>query len=79
MNFSVRRASEGLDGIGPETNTSKTVLLKEGVGEFQNLRGGSQIIPYGDDRICIIHEVDLWKNKLEQKEKFFLKIWIYNL
>jgi FkbM family methyltransferase len=54
--------------VDPETNTSKTVLLKEGVGEFQNLRGGSQIIPYGEDRICIIHEVDLWKNKLEQKD-----------
>ena len=54
--------------VDPETNTSETVLLKEGVGEFQNLRGGSQIIPYGDGRICIIHECDLWKNKLEQKD-----------
>jgi hypothetical protein len=50
-----------------KTNTSETVLLKEGVGEFQNLRGGSQVIPYGDDRICITHEVNLWKNKLGQK------------
>ena len=64
--------------VNPETNTSETVVLKEGVGEFQNLRGGSQIIPYGDDRICIIHEVDLWKNKLEQKDAKYthrLVIW----
>jgi len=64
--------------VNPETNTSKTVLLKEGVGEFQNLRGGSQVIPYGEDRICIIHEVDLWKNKLEQKDAKYthrLVIW----
>ena len=54
--------------VDPETNTSETIILKEGVGPHQNLRGGSQIIPYGDDRICIIHEVDLWKNKLEQKD-----------
>ena len=54
--------------VDPKTNTSETVILKEGVGQHQNLRGGSQIIPYGDDRICIIHEVDLWKNKLEQKD-----------
>jgi FkbM family methyltransferase len=54
--------------VNPETNTSETVILKEGVGQHQNLRGGSQIIPYSDDRICIIHEVDLWKNKLEQKD-----------
>jgi GR25 family glycosyltransferase involved in LPS biosynthesis len=64
--------------VNPETNTSETVVLKEGVGEFQNLRGGSQIIPYGDDRICIIHEVDLWKNKLEQRDAKYthrLVIW----
>jgi GR25 family glycosyltransferase involved in LPS biosynthesis len=64
--------------VNPETNTSETIILKEGVGEFQNLRGGSQIIPYGDDRICIIHEVDLWKNKLEQRDAKYthrLVIW----
>jgi hypothetical protein len=54
--------------VNPETNTSETIILKDGVGPHLNLRGGSQIIPYGDDRICIIHEVDLWKNKLEQKD-----------
>ena len=65
--------------VNPETNTSETVVLKEGVGEFQNLRGGSQIIPYGDDRICIIHEVDLWKNKLEQRDaKYTHRLVIWN-
>jgi hypothetical protein len=54
--------------VDPETNTSETVILKDGVGPYQNLRGGSQIIPYGDDRICIIHECDLWKNQLGQKD-----------
>jgi hypothetical protein len=54
--------------VDPETNTSETVILKDGVGPHQNLRGGSQIIPYGDDRICIIHECDLWKNQLGQKD-----------
>jgi FkbM family methyltransferase len=64
--------------VNPKTNTSETVILKEGVGLHQNLRGGSQVIPYGDDRICIIHEVDLWKNKLEQKDAKYthrLVIW----
>ena len=64
--------------VDPKTNTSETVILKEGVGQHQNLRGGSQIIPYGNDRICIIHEVDLWKNKLEQKDAKYthrLVIW----
>jgi len=48
--------------------TSETIILKEGVGNCQNLRGSSQIIPFEDKRICIIHECDLWKNKLEQKD-----------
>jgi len=54
--------------VDPETNTSKTVVLKPQIDSFNNLRGGSQIIPYGDGRICIIHECNLWKNKLEQKD-----------
>ena len=48
--------------------TSETIILKEGVGNCQNLRGSSQVIPFEDKRICIIHECDLWKNKLEQKD-----------
>lgn len=48
--------------------TSKTIILKNGVTQHQNLRGGSHIIPYNDGRMCIIHEVDLWKNKLQQKD-----------
>jgi hypothetical protein len=48
--------------------TSETIILKEGVGNYQNLRGSSQVIPFEDKRICIIHECDLWKNKLEQKD-----------
>jgi FkbM family methyltransferase len=54
--------------VNIEDNTSETIILKDGVGPHLNLRGGSQIIPYGDYRICIIHEVDLWKNKLQQKD-----------
>jgi FkbM family methyltransferase len=50
------------------TNTSETVILKDGVGKHLNLRGGSQVIPYKNKRICIIHECDLFKNKLEQKD-----------
>lgn len=52
----------------PETKSSKQVLVKSGIGPHQNLRGSSQIIPYKGKYICIIHEVDLFKNKLEQKD-----------
>jgi hypothetical protein len=32
------------------------------------LRGGSQVIPWNGYRICIVHEVDLKKNYLDQKD-----------
>ena len=50
------------------TCTSQTIVLKNGVTQNQNLRGGSHIIPFKGGRMCIIHEVDLWKNKLQQKD-----------
>ena len=48
--------------------TSKTIILKNGIDNLQNLRGGSHVIPFKGGRMCIIHEVDLWKNKLQQKD-----------
>jgi FkbM family methyltransferase len=50
------------------TGTSQTIVLKNGVTQNQNFRGGSHIIPFKGGRMCIIHEVDLWKNKLQQKD-----------
>ena len=49
--------------------TGKSIqrFVKQGVGPHQNLRGNSQVIPYKGKRICVIHEVDLFNNKLEQK------------
>ena len=54
--------------VDRDTGTSKTIHLKNAIGNLQNLRGGSHIIPYKNKRICIIHECDLWKNKLNQKD-----------
>jgi len=54
--------------VFPDTNSSKQVVIKDGVGEFQNMRGNSHVIPYKGKYICIIHEVDLYKNILAQKD-----------
>jgi FkbM family methyltransferase len=54
--------------VDRDAGTSKTIHLKNGFGNLQNLRGSSHIIPYKNKRICIIHECDLWKNKLNQKD-----------
>jgi FkbM family methyltransferase len=54
--------------VDRDNGTSETIHLKNGFGNLQNLRGSSHIIPYKNKRICIIHECDLWKNKLNQKD-----------
>lgn len=43
-----------------------------------DMRGGSQVVRWGDYRIAVIHEVDLWKNYLEQKDGAYahrLVVW----
>jgi len=63
-----------------ETLQSEQVVLKQGVGEFQNMRGSSQIVRWGDYRICIIHETALWKNKLDQRNaKYTHKFIVWDL
>lgn len=52
-----------------ETASSETVLLKKEITPLpRDLRGGSQVITIGDYRIAITHEVDLWKNELDNKD-----------
>lgn len=52
----------------PVTGKSIQRFVKQGIGPHQNLRGNSQVIPYKGKRICVIHEVDLFNNKLKQKD-----------
>jgi len=43
-----------------------------------DMRGGSQVVRWGDKRIAVIHEVDLWKNYLVQKDGRYahrLAVW----
>ena len=52
----------------PATKETKTIVLTE----FQNLntrdlRGGSQVIPYGDYYLGLLHEVDLFKSEAGRK------------
>lgn len=54
------------------TGTSKTVVLKEQSIKFpRDLRGGSQVISYGNYRIAITHEVDLWHNEQNRKDAHY--------
>lgn len=52
----------------PETKTTETIILKEYTPlETRDLRGGSQVIPYGDNYLTITHEVDLFKSEAGRK------------
>lgn len=62
-----------------ETRECTQVLHKEqSYVHPYDMRGGSQIVQWGDFRIAIIHEVDLWKNYLQQKDGAYahrLVVW----
>lgn len=62
------------------SGTSEQVVIKEGIGNLQNMRGSSQVIRYGDYRICVIHETKLWKNKIDQRNaKYTHRFVIWDL
>jgi hypothetical protein len=52
-----------------ETNTTDIVFLKDwkdlGCGD---LRGGSQVIPFGDYRMCVVHETFLYNSEAGRKD-----------
>jgi hypothetical protein len=55
--------------VNPETKTCERVYLKNwkdfGCGD---LRGGSQVIPFGDYRMCIVHETFLYNSEAGKKD-----------
>lgn len=62
------------------TNSSKTVVqsnkLLTGV---RDLRGGSQVIAWGDHYIAITHEVDLWNNEPGNKDgRYYHRIVVWD-
>jgi len=57
----------------PNTNVTTTVHLDETqfIPGLPDLRGGSQVIPYGDYYLAITHEVDLFKSEHGQKDAVY--------
>lgn len=48
---------------------SKTVVTKEGTRPGKrDIRGGSQVIPFGEHRLAIIHETDYWRHESNEKD-----------
>lgn len=59
--------------VNPITKTSKSIFTSKQKFDLEgDLRGGSQVIPYKDNHIALVHEVRLFNNKLGQKDaKYF--------
>ena len=57
----------------PETKTTNTVFLDQTnhIPNLPDLRGGSQVIPYGDHYLALTHEVDLFKSEHGQKDAVY--------
>jgi hypothetical protein len=55
--------------VDPETQSSKQVFLGNwrdlGCGD---LRGGSQVIPFGEYRMCVVHETSLYNSEAGKKD-----------
>jgi len=55
--------------VNPLTKMSETVFMGTShIPDVRDFRGGSQVIPWKNYRICLLHEVNLFNNKLEQKD-----------
>ena len=54
----------------PDAHTTTTVHLDQNayIPGLPDFRGGSQVIPYGDYYLAVIHEVDLTKHETGQKD-----------
>lgn len=64
--------------VDPNNLTTETVYLGNSlINLSHDLRGGSQVIPYGDDyRIAITHQTDLTFSKLGRKDATYLSRFI---
>ena len=62
--------------VDTETNTSEVVISKPLVGQLNNLRGGTQVIPFGKGHLCIIHECKLWYNAAENRNVLYTHRWV---
>ena len=60
-----------LEVMKAEGTMAQQVALKQGIQPEKDQRGGSQLIRWGSVYIAITHEVDLFKNYLQQKDGIY--------
>ena len=58
--------------VDMENNVADTVFLGEKVIQgYGDWRGGSSVINWGENRVAIVHEVDLFHNELGNKDAYY--------
>jgi hypothetical protein len=59
--------------VDPKTGNSRTIHISNSVNAPNDFRGGTQIIPFGNDghRIALIHEVDLFQSEHNRKDAVY--------
>ena len=66
--------------VNPYTGDCESLFVKEQnqnlINTHRALRGSSQIIPYNDGYIALLHEVDLYLNELQRKECNYYMKWV---
>jgi hypothetical protein len=54
--------------VDPASGSSETIFLGEHSPLGNDLRGGSQVISWGDKYLAVVHEVDLFKSEAGRKD-----------
>lgn len=54
--------------FNPESNNTEVVHLDSLRTDLKDMRGGSQVIPWKDGWIALVHDVDLYFNDINQKD-----------
>lgn len=63
--------------VNLKDNSSISTFLDDfTMDNIMDLRGGSQVIPFRDHYLCIVHDCDLFRNKLDQKDATYMHRWI---
>mgnify|MGYP006919332625 CR=1 FL=1 len=58
--------------MDPKTGKSETIHFNENIVSISgDIRGGSQLIPYNDGYIAVIHEVDLFNSREGRKDAIY--------
>jgi len=63
--------------VDPDTKTCVTTKTGQSVAYNQDLRGGSQVIPYKDGYLALVHVVNLFKSEAGRKDAIYRHVFVY--